>query len=158
MQYPPPNPDVFNPLVWRIVRQVPHGVVSTYGQIASMIPTPENIDAEVFARLGPQWVGQALNAVSFRDIDGQPMSPGVPWWRIINSKGGISMPEGSSAATEQRRRLVAEDVTFGPTGRVALAVYGWEGPSADWLDETGLLAPKPLRKPGGPPPEQLSMF
>lgn len=152
----PPDPTLFNPLVWTIVRQVPFGVVSTYGQVASMIPAPEYIQDDDFKKLSPRWVGDALNAVSFRDIDGQPVAPGVPWWRIINSKGGISMPTGSNAAHEQRNRLVAEEVTFDARGLVSLDQFGWEGPPQDWLDEHGLLKPKPLRKPGSP--KQMSLF
>ncbi len=151
-----PDPAVFNPLVWQIVRQVPNGAVSTYGQVASMIPVPDDIDAEDFRKLSPKWVGEALNAVSFRDIDGQPVAPGVPWWRIINSRGGISMPRGSRAAYEQRARLVAEDVTFDARGCVSLDEFGWEGPVQAWLDEHALLPPTPLRKPGSP--KQMSLF
>ncbi len=32
----PPNPQAFNALVWDIVRQVPPGRVTTYGQIVFM--------------------------------------------------------------------------------------------------------------------------
>jgi methylated-DNA-protein-cysteine methyltransferase-like protein len=151
-----PNPEQFHPAVWQVVRQVPHGVVSTYGQIASIIPSPDGVDAEDYRRLGPKWVGQALNAISFDDIDGKSKAPGVPWWRIINSKGGISMPAGSRAATEQRQRLEAEDVAFEADDTVPLARYGWDGPPQSWLDAHGFLAPKPLRKPDGP--TQMSLF
>ncbi|MEO0564539.1 MAG: MGMT family protein, partial [Chloroflexota bacterium] len=58
-----PDPTTFYPLVWDVVRQVPYGVVSTYGQIAATIPAPDGIDPEDYRRLGPKWVGQALNAV-----------------------------------------------------------------------------------------------
>ena len=150
-----PNPDTFYPLVWQIVRQVPVGVVSTYAQIASIIPPPFPDEADHFQRLGSKWVGEALNAVSFRDVDGTPLSPAVPWWRIINSKGGISLPSGSTAAREQQQRLLQEGVRF-EGGLVALEVFGWEGPSCDWLEQYGLLKPKSLRKP--PAPQQLSLF
>jgi len=151
-----PDPAVFNPLVWHIVRQVPTGVVSTYGQIASMIPAPDGINADDFGKLGPKWVGEALNAVSFRDIDGQTVAPGVPWWRIINNRGGISMPSGSKAAYEQRTRLIAEAVMFDARGCVDLTEFGWDGPAQDWLAGHGLLPPKPLRKPGSP--RQMSLL
>lgn len=151
-----PNPDTFHPTVWQVVRQVPQGVVSTYGQIASVIPPPDGVDDEDYRRLGPKWVGQALNAVSFDDIDGRARVQGVPWWRIINSEGGISMPAGSRAAAEQRARLEAEGVTFDAGERVPLARYGWDGPPAAWLDAHGFRAPKPLRKPDGP--TQMSLF
>ena len=34
----PPNPKSFFQIVWDIVLQIPAGKVSSYGQIASMIP------------------------------------------------------------------------------------------------------------------------
>lgn len=151
-----PDPTTFNPLVWEIVRQVPNGVVSTYGQIASMIPAPDADTETDFRRLAPKFVGDALNAVSFPDIDGKPVTPGVPWWRIINSKGGISMPRGSNAAQQQRSRLAAEDVLFDANGFVNLEAFGWAGPQQAWLDERGLLTPKPLNKPNSP--RQMSLF
>ena len=36
----PPNQQTFNETVWQIARMVPPGRVTTYGQIASMIPPP----------------------------------------------------------------------------------------------------------------------
>lgn len=152
----PPDPATFFPRVWRIVQQVPYATVSTYGQIASMIPAPAGIEAEHFARLGAKWVGDALNAVSFDELDGKPVPANIPWWRIINSQGGISMPEGSPAAREQLRRLEAEGVTFDARTRTALSVYGWNGPTDAWLQSEGLLKPKPLRKPDEP--RQMSLF
>lgn len=147
----PPNPDRFNALVWRIVQQIPPGVVSTYGQIASMLPTLAGATEEEAERFGPVWVGKAMNAVS-----GQAESA-IPWQRVINSQGGISLPEGSKAALEQRRRLLAEGVPFDGKGRVDLDVYGWEGPPAAWLRDHGLRTPRPLRrdKPGS---GQLSLW
>ncbi len=153
---PSPDPTTFFPVVWTIVRRVPQGVVSTYGQVASMIPPVPDVPPEDYVRLAPKWVGEALNAVSFRDLDGQPIAPGVPWWRIINSKGGISMPAGSNAAYQQRVRLVAESVTFDVRGCVSLDVFGWDGPDDEWLQKHSLLKPKSLRKPGSP--QQMTLF
>lgn len=148
----PPDPIQFNKTVWNIVRQIPSGIVSTYGHIASMIPPPSGVDEEDYARLGPVWVGKAMNAVS---SDG---SSDVPWQRVINSQGGISLPEGSRAALEQRQRLENEGVKFERNGRVNLNSYGWDGPDADWLHENHLLTPRPLKKPGSDNPEQLKLF
>jgi methylated-DNA-protein-cysteine methyltransferase-like protein len=134
----PPDPAVFNALVWEIVRQVPEGMVSTYGQIASMIPPPHGVEAPEYDRLGARWVGSAMRAV--------PAGSGIPWHRIINSQGGISLPAGSAGADEQRRRLEMEGVSFDGRGRIDLDRFGWDGPAPAWLEERGLLVPRPLRK------------
>jgi methylated-DNA-protein-cysteine methyltransferase-like protein len=136
--YQPPDPATFNALVWAIVQQIPAGRVSTYGQIASMIPPPEGVDALRYRRLGARWVGSAMRAT--------PSDSGVPWQRVINSQGMISLPKGSAGADEQRLRLELEGVTFDERGRVDFAIVGWQGPSPDWLAAHGLLPPRPLRK------------
>jgi methylated-DNA-protein-cysteine methyltransferase-like protein len=141
MSYENPNIEQFNPLVWEIVRQIPRGQVATYGQIAAMIPPPEGAAPADYARLGPRWVGDAMNAVSAVD------EPSVPWHRVINARGGISLPPESRAARTQRLRLEAEGIVFGKKDTCSLEVYGWNGPDAGWLDARGLLPPKPLRKP-----------
>src|SRR5688500_5177454 len=98
------DPMPFYKIVWEIVRQVPKGTVTTFGQIATMIPTPDGVDADDYAKLGPRWVGDAMNAVSRVD------EPTIPWHRVINAKGTISLPETSKSAALQRARLRAENV------------------------------------------------
>lgn len=147
----PPDPKAYAEIVWKIVRLVPSGIVTTYGQVASMIPAPAGVAPEDYTRLAPVWVGKAMNAVSAAD------TPDIPWQRVINSQGGISLPEGSKVAAEQRARLEREGVTFGKNGRVDLNQYGWDGPSADWLAENKLLTPKPLRK-NNTNPQQPRLF
>jgi methylated-DNA-protein-cysteine methyltransferase-like protein len=146
----PPDPEAYSRIVWDIVRQIPSGVVSTYGQIASMIPPPQGVDPDDYARLAPVWVGKALNAVSAAD------APDIPWQRVVNGQGGISLPEGSRAAAEQRARLEREGATFDKNGRVSLQRLGWDGPDANWLKARGLLPPRPLKtRPDG---GQLPLF
>jgi methylated-DNA-protein-cysteine methyltransferase related protein len=147
MRRTPPNPDQFNALVWTITRQIPAGNVSTYGQIASMIPPPDPIDPADYARLGALWVGQALNQT--------PADQGIPWQRVINSKGEIALP--GQAAKQQRALLEAEDIRFDGQDRVNLNQYGWQGPDDDWLKAQGLLQPRPIRKPGDDA-RQLPLF
>ena len=129
----PPNPRTYNATVWLIVKQIPVGCVSTYGQIASMIPVPDGSDPDQYRRLGARWVGSAMRVV--RD-------PDVPWQRVINSAGKISLPAGSSEATRQRQRLEAEGIEFDEKDRVDLKQYGWDGPDDDWLDAHDLLPPR----------------
>lgn len=143
----PPDPKTFNQLVWTIVQQIPEGLVSTYGQIASMIPPPEGVLPPTYDRFGSQWVGAAMNAT--------PSGQGIPWFRVINSKGMVSLPAGSSSAVEQRARLEAEGVRFNEKDRVDFEVVGWDGPDEAFLREHGLFAPKPLKKKSGGSQPQL---
>ena len=133
----PPNPSIFNRIVWKIVRQIPEGRVSTYGQIASMIPAPAGSDPEQYARLGSRWVGSAMRA--------KPDQP-IPWQRVINSQGKISLPKGSSGAETQRRLLEREGISFNEKEKVDFRVCGWQGPDEEWLHENGLFPPRPLVK------------
>lgn len=137
----PPDTEAYNRLVWTIVQQIPEGKVSTYGQIASMIPVPDNVPAEDYARMKSYWVGQALNAT--------PSDQGIPWQRVINSQGAISLPKDTPAAHKQRVLLESEGVTFDEKDRVDLDLFGWEGPSEAWRQKHGLLAPSSLKRPPG---------
>jgi methylated-DNA-protein-cysteine methyltransferase-like protein len=152
MHSSPPDPKRYAQIVWDIVTQIPRGVVSTYGQIASMIPPPPGVEALDYVRLAPLWVGKALNAVSASD------EPGIPWQRVINGQGGISLPEGSRAALEQRARLENEGVTFDEKGRVDLKTFGWDGPPDDWLAARGLLPPRQLKPRRTGDPGQMSLL
>jgi methylated-DNA-protein-cysteine methyltransferase-like protein len=146
-----PDPTPFYRIVWEIVRQIPAGAAATYGQIAAMIPPPEDVDPSDYVRLAPRWVGDAMNAVSRAD------DPSIPWHRVINAKGEISLPEDSVSAALQRARLRAERIMPDELERVDLEQFGWEGPDAAWLAEHGLIAPKSLKKPPDTP-QQLKLF
>ncbi|KAF0109157.1 MAG: hypothetical protein FD146_201 [Anaerolineaceae bacterium] len=112
----PPDPILFNHQVWDLVCQIPPGKVAAYGQIAKLIPPPEGVETKAYLTLGPRWVGSAM-AKCPND---------VPWQRVINSKGEISLRPG---AEEQRRLLEAEGVEFNDRGRVDLVRFGWEAGS-----------------------------
>lgn len=145
--YQPPDPTTYNAAVWEIVCEIPEGCVSTYGQIASMIPPPEGVAPDQYKRLSPRWVGSAMRAT--------PAGRGVPWHRVINSQGKISLPAGSPGADEQRGRLEMEGVVFSPAGRVNLKKFGWDGPPADWLEQHNYLPPRSLKPK---PPEDESQL
>jgi len=92
------------PQIYAVVRRIPRGRVATYGQIARLAERPGA------ARL----VGYAMHRCP----------PGLPWHRVINAGGRISLPAGSTGALAQRRRLEAEGVRFAGD-RVDLKRYGW---------------------------------
>lgn len=111
---PPPNKQVFYEQVWDVVRQIPYGMVATYGQITKLVPQPENISAEDYQSSAAQWVGLAMSACP----------DDVPWQRVVNSQGRISY---KSAAVRQKRLLQSEGVLFSED-RLNLNEYQWRGP------------------------------
>jgi methylated-DNA-protein-cysteine methyltransferase related protein len=152
MSHPQPSqPLAYYRIVWEIVRQVPPSTVTTFGQIASMIPSPVDINPTDYEKLAPRWVGDAMNAVSRVD------EPTVPWHRVINSKGTISLPPESISFAQQRARLKAEGV-FDEKERADFSRHGWEGPSAAWLAEKGLRVPKSLKQSPEENNGQLRLF
>lgn len=81
----------------------------SYGGVAAMLGRPRHARA----------VGAAL-----RDL---PEGSKVPWWRVINSAGSISI-RGTHHDILQRTLLEREGVKFSRAGRVDWDKYGWEGP------------------------------
>ena len=152
------NPDMkepddlvtFRTHVYLIVQQVPPGRVTTYGQVAAMIPPPAGVEPPRYARIRARWVGRAMHNAPNE----------TPWHRVINSQGRISLPAGSRSAAIQRIRLEAENITFDRNGAVDFNRFGWEGPSSLWAEEHGLLSArplsntKPIQLPLLPPDEQ----
>jgi methylated-DNA-protein-cysteine methyltransferase-like protein len=110
----PPDLHVFQSRVWEVVRAIPPGRVATYGQIASLLPPPPGMDSRAYLAFGPRWVGGAMAACP----------EDVPWQRVINSKGEISLRTG---AERQRQLLEAEGIQFDDRSRVDLKVYQWKG-------------------------------
>ena len=114
----PPKREEFNRKVWALVRQIPEGKVCTYGQIATFLPTPPGMDPKSYLAFAPRWVGGAM-ANCPQD---------VPWQRVINSQGKVSLRPGGGG-THQRELLEAEGVVFDEHNKVDLKLYAWEGPA-----------------------------
>jgi methylated-DNA-protein-cysteine methyltransferase related protein len=94
--------------IYDIVRQIPHGKVATYGQVAELAGLGR----------GARVAGYALFRVT-PDMD-------VPWQRVINAKGEISeSPFRLGADHLQRSLLEAEGVKFSQQGKVDLKKYQW---------------------------------
>jgi methylated-DNA-protein-cysteine methyltransferase related protein len=86
--------------IWRTVRTIPRGQVSTYGAIARQAGLPGR------ARM----VGHALKVA--------PAKLRLPWHRVLGAGERIVFPKGSRHYYEQGRRLRAEGVRV-TSGRVA---------------------------------------
>lgn len=100
------QPDI-NHRIWQAVADIPAGKVSTYGAVARS------------AGLGgaARRVGAALR--------GLPNDTRIPWHRVINAQGKISLAPGSDAYARQRSRLEREGIRFTSSGRVDLKKQGW---------------------------------
>ena len=92
--------------VWRTVRKIPRGRVSTYGTIALLAGMPGH------SRL----VGYALHNL--------PEGADVPWHRVVNAQGKISLPRASGSGRRQAQLLIAEGVRF-DAGSIRLEAHGW---------------------------------
>jgi methylated-DNA-protein-cysteine methyltransferase-like protein len=123
----PPDPIAFNLQVWEVTRLIPPGKVATYGQIARMIAPPQGMNPRDYQAWSPRWVGGAMAACP----------EGVPWQRVINSQGKISLRKGSGA-NKQKQLLEEEGIRFDERQRVDLKIYGWEGPPSGWPAAKGL--------------------
>jgi len=96
----------FHERVFALVCQVPPGRVTTYGDLA------RTLGAIQVAR----HVGFALAALK---------DDGVPWHRVINSRGRISFPIDSERWRRQRALLEAEGVDVSERGGVDLRALAW---------------------------------
>ncbi len=53
-----------------------------------------------------------------------PENTELPWHRVVNAQGKISMPENSSGYIEQVKRLKAEGVSVN-NGKIRLKEFQW---------------------------------
>ena len=93
--------------IYAVVRRIPAGRVATYGQVAALAGLPGRA----------RQAGYALHAL--------PASTKVPWHRVLNAQGAVSLRAEAGDALRQRLLLEREGVRFDARGRVALARYRW---------------------------------
>lgn len=101
-----------------MVQQIPPGRVATYGQIAALV-------GNCTARM----VGYAMSALDSNND--------VPWQRVVNSQGKISLRGDSNSTELQRQRLIEEGIVFDGEQRINLRHYCWHGPALEWRLEHG---------------------
>lgn len=90
-----------------LVRSIPLGHVSTYGDIATMLGSPR----------AARQVGFALAGLG-EDTD-------VPWHRVINAQGRISFRGDDLRGILQRKLLEIDGIKFDERGKIDLLRLRW---------------------------------
>ncbi|MFA6081813.1 MAG: MGMT family protein [Patescibacteria group bacterium] len=80
--------------IYSIVAKIPSGIVASYGDVAKAAGLQN----------GARVVGWALRRL--------PAEVEIPWWRVINAKGYISIVNPSVTPTQQKILLEKEGVKF----------------------------------------------
>lgn len=92
--------------IYLALGSIPPGKVITYGQLAKLagLPGAARMAGKVLCNL--------------------PEDTILPWHRVINAQGRISLPEDSPGFKEQKRRLEAEGIEF-KNKTISLHRYGY---------------------------------
>jgi len=101
-----PSPSSFADRVLETVQAIPRGRVATYGDVAAVAGSPR--------------AARGVGAVLSGTIDTE-----VPWWRVLNRLGALSIPAHLGLRTLQRTLLEQEGVRFDPGGYVRMDLHRW---------------------------------
>jgi methylated-DNA-protein-cysteine methyltransferase-like protein len=93
--------------IYAVVRRIPRGRVATYGQVAALAGLAGHA----------RQVGYALHAL--------PAGSRVPWQRVVNHRGELSVRSDPGGENLQRALLMREGVRFDRGGRIDLHRYRW---------------------------------
>ena len=93
--------------VWQVVQGIPRGCVLTYGDVARLAGGAGSA----------RRVSQAMRRA--------PRGMKLPWHRVINARGEISIRSRAGAARQQQALLESEGIVFTAEGRVDLARFRW---------------------------------
>ncbi len=94
--------------VWQVVCGIPCGHVLTYGEVARLAGMSR----------AARMVSQAMRRA--------PRSQKLPWHRVINAQGKISIPQDSPYHQRQKELLESEGVVF-LNGKIDLNRFGYQG-------------------------------
>ena len=103
----PESPDGSHQRIHDIVARIPRGRVATYGQIARIARLPGQ------ARL----VGYAMHAL--------PADSDVPWHRVVNAAGKISIRSDGLGHDELQAQLLRREGVRFVDGAIPLARFLW---------------------------------
>lgn len=99
----------FSRRVIGLIRSIPAGRVATYGQIADMAGN----------RRAARQVARLLHSAS--------RTEGLPWHRVVNGRGMISLPRGRGYE-EQKALLETEGIAFVENDRIEMKFFRWVSP------------------------------
>lgn len=100
----------FKDFVINIIKSIPYGKVTTYGTVAVLAGSPRSA----------REVGYILHALTKKHD--------LPWQRVINKKGYISVRGGDvNMKNLQKALLEQEGVEVSKDFMVDLGIYGWWG-------------------------------
>lgn len=94
--------------VWHVVNGIPRGHVLTYGEVARLAGMSR----------AARRVSQAMRRA--------PRGMKLPWHRVINAQGKISIPQDSPGHQRQKDLLEREGVVF-LNGKIDLERFGYQG-------------------------------
>tara|TARA_Y100000589_G_scaffold313381_1_gene334673 strand:- start:79 stop:447 length:369 start_codon:yes stop_codon:yes gene_type:complete len=101
--------NLFNQKVYLKVSKIPHGKIATYGQIADLI----------YAYGYARQVGWALRRLKLPST--------IPWHRVINSRGEITMSLSRNGTDwMQRELLINEGIKFNSKMKIDIKKYIWK--------------------------------
>lgn len=112
--------------IYRAVRRIPDGRVSTYGRVAAIAGMAG----------AARQVGWALAALRPEDD--------VPWHRVVNAQGEISRRGARELEDLQRALLVSEGVGIDARGRIDLTRFAW--PTERRKPQADPILPRHARK------------
>jgi methylated-DNA-protein-cysteine methyltransferase-like protein len=93
--------------VYMVLAAIPSGTVVTYGQVAELAGLPR----------AARMVGRILGKL--------PKDTQLPWHRVVNAAGKISLAEESQSFKLQKARLQEEGIVFN-NNRVSLKKCNWQ--------------------------------
>ncbi|GLS26782.1 MGMT family protein [Marinibactrum halimedae] len=103
---PPTEPISKEEALYLALSKIPKGKVITYGDLATLAGRPG----------AARWAGTMLKRL--------PKDTTLPWHRVINSHGTLSLREYTHRIELQRARLQEEGILF-KGDKIPLSIYRW---------------------------------
>ena len=97
----------FKDRVIKIVASIPYGKVASYSQVALLAGQPR----------AARQVGSILNHLEYK-LE-------IPWWRVVNNTGRISIKGSIYSPIDQKERLCIEGVSINEDLTFEIEKYRW---------------------------------